>query len=120
MSDYNDRRIPSPRGRKRGCLCKNGIDYSNKCCDGSFDAQGIGNITKTSVTRYYTVTNCSGGTKHIHTHDLELTVNSVYFLNFNHHNHTDCYTVTATRNNGNFEINSATAYNNCTACEAAN
>ena len=32
----------SPRaGSKRGCLCKNGT-YSNKCCDGSLQAQGIG------------------------------------------------------------------------------
>jgi len=35
----------SPRpGNRRGCLCKNG-KYSVKCCDGSLQAQGIGNIT---------------------------------------------------------------------------
>jgi len=40
-------RIPSPQNDKRGCLCKNG-KYSRKCCDGSLQAQGIGNITKSS------------------------------------------------------------------------
>jgi len=34
----------SPKGGKRGCLCKDG-KYSSKCCDGSLQAQGIGSIT---------------------------------------------------------------------------
>lgn len=33
----------SPRGGRRGCLCKNG-KYSAKCCDGSLQAQGIGKV----------------------------------------------------------------------------
>jgi hypothetical protein len=33
----------SPKGGKRGCLCKNGT-YSAKCCNGDLQAQGIGNI----------------------------------------------------------------------------
>ncbi len=37
----------SPRGGRRGCLCKNGT-YSIKCCDGSLQAQGIGSISKSS------------------------------------------------------------------------
>ena len=37
-----------PEGSKRGCLCKNG-KYSTKCCDGSLQAQGIGQITKTNA-----------------------------------------------------------------------
>ena len=32
---------PSPKGGKRGCLCKDG-KYSSECCDGSLPAQGIG------------------------------------------------------------------------------
>jgi hypothetical protein len=36
----------SPKGGKRGCLCKDGT-YSSKCCDGSLQAQGIGSITGT-------------------------------------------------------------------------
>ena len=32
----------SPRGGKRGCLCKDGKSYDKKCCDGSLKAQGIG------------------------------------------------------------------------------
>ena len=38
----------SPKGSKRGCLCADGKKYSRKCCDGSLEAQGIGNITGTS------------------------------------------------------------------------
>jgi hypothetical protein len=33
----------SPKGGGRGCLCPDGT-YSRKCCDGSLQAQGIGNI----------------------------------------------------------------------------
>ena len=35
----------SPKGGKRGCLCKDGRTYNVKCCDGTLQAQGIGNIT---------------------------------------------------------------------------
>ena len=35
----------SPKGDKRGCLCPDGKSYSIDCCDGSLQAQGIGNIT---------------------------------------------------------------------------
>ena len=39
----------SPKGGGiRACLCRNGT-YSRKCCDGSLQAQGIGNITRVSV-----------------------------------------------------------------------
>lgn len=34
----------SPVGGRRGCLCKDGKRYSRKCCDGSLQAQGIGNV----------------------------------------------------------------------------
>jgi hypothetical protein len=48
----------SPKGGKRGCLCKNGT-YDSKCCDGSLQSQGIGsaisntvnNVERTSTTR---------------------------------------------------------------------
>jgi len=112
-------RIPSPQDDRRACLCPDGT-YSRECCDGSLQAQGIGNITKVSVTRYYTVTNCSGGTKHIHTHDIDLTVGNIYYLTFVHHNHTDCYTISATRNQGHFEVSAASAYSDCAACLVAN
>ena len=42
----------SPRGGKRGCLCKDG-KYHKDCCDGSLEAQGIGktaSITPQNVT----------------------------------------------------------------------
>jgi len=34
----------SPKTNKRACLCKDGNTYSRKCCDGSYQAQGIGKI----------------------------------------------------------------------------
>ncbi len=37
----------SPKNTKRGCLCPDGKSYHRKCCDGSLQAQGIGNITGT-------------------------------------------------------------------------
>ena len=33
----------SPKTNQRGCVCPDGT-YSTKCCDGSLQAQGIGNI----------------------------------------------------------------------------
>tara|TARA_B110000285_G_scaffold203670_1_gene239954 strand:+ start:661 stop:804 length:144 start_codon:yes stop_codon:yes gene_type:complete len=41
----SERQIPSPQNNKRACLCKDGETYSRECCDGSLQAQGIGNIT---------------------------------------------------------------------------
>lgn len=38
-------KIPSPKGGKRGCLCKDG-KYRKECCDGSIEAQGIGKTAK--------------------------------------------------------------------------
>jgi len=35
----------SPKSNDRGCLCKDTLTYSKKCCDGSLWAQGIGRIT---------------------------------------------------------------------------
>jgi hypothetical protein len=42
----------SPKGGKRGCLCKDG-KYHKDCCDGSLEAQGIGktaSVTPQNVT----------------------------------------------------------------------
>jgi len=42
----------SPRGGKRGCLCKDG-KYHKDCCDGSLEAKGIGktaSVTPQNVT----------------------------------------------------------------------
>ena len=48
-NNSNNKYAPSPKNDKRGCLCKDG-KYSRKCCNGSFEAQGIGNITKTTYS----------------------------------------------------------------------
>ncbi len=34
----------SPKGGRRGCLCKDKKTYSSKCCNGEMYAQGIGAI----------------------------------------------------------------------------
>ena len=39
----------SPKGGKRGCVCKDGT-YSRKCCDGSLQAQGIGTLGNEGVS----------------------------------------------------------------------
>jgi len=47
----NIKQTPSrsaPKGGKRGCLCKDTLKYSVKCCDGTLWAQGIGPITATN------------------------------------------------------------------------
>lgn len=54
----------SPKGGKRGCICKDGT-YNSKCCDGSLQAQGIGStinqvtssVTNTNETRTITSSN---------------------------------------------------------------
>tara|TARA_A100000171_G_scaffold52692_1_gene72414 strand:+ start:8227 stop:8445 length:219 start_codon:yes stop_codon:yes gene_type:complete len=42
----------SPKGGRRGCLCADGKTYSSKCCDGSLEGQGIGNITRSFFFLY--------------------------------------------------------------------
>lgn len=37
--------LVSPQNSERGCLCADNT-YSVNCCDGSLQAQGIGNIYK--------------------------------------------------------------------------
>lgn len=41
--DFKTPSRTSPKGGKRGCLCEDNT-YSSKCCDGSLQAQGIGQI----------------------------------------------------------------------------
>lgn len=51
----------SPKGGKRGCLCKDGT-YSSKCCEGELQEQGIGStvaqsggtVTNTNAPRVMT------------------------------------------------------------------
>ncbi len=38
----------SPKGGKRGCVCKDGT-YSSKCCNGELPEQGIGSTTNQQV-----------------------------------------------------------------------
>ena len=46
----------SPKKGKRGCLCDDGT-YSNECCNGDLQNQGIG---KTTGTENVTVTEDNG------------------------------------------------------------
>ncbi len=122
MRDY-EQYAPSPKNGKRGCLCDDGT-YSRKCCDGSFQAQGIGNITGESLAGVwygYLATACSNQhTRHVHMHDTELTVGKVYYLTLEN-NHNECYTITSTHHSEGVHINTASVqYDDCAECEAAN
>lgn len=46
----------SPKGGKRGCLCKDTLKYSVKCCDGTLWSQGIGPITGIENNNIYLIT----------------------------------------------------------------
>tara|TARA_B110000858_G_C17788903_1_gene468698 strand:- start:1954 stop:2172 length:219 start_codon:yes stop_codon:yes gene_type:complete len=37
----------SPKGGRRGCLCRDRDAYSIECCNGDIIAQGIGSTTQT-------------------------------------------------------------------------
>lgn len=39
----------SPKGGKKGCLCKDGT-YNVKCCEGETSQQGIGNTADGSIS----------------------------------------------------------------------
>jgi len=44
----------SPKGGKRGCLCKDGT-YSSKCCDGELQSQGIGSLVQQETSNVVNV-----------------------------------------------------------------
>ena len=50
MRDY-EQYAPSPKNDRRACMCPDGT-YSRKCCDGGFQAQGIGSITRENFFLY--------------------------------------------------------------------
>jgi hypothetical protein len=67
MSKFKTPSKSSPRaGARQGCLCEDG-KYSNKCCDGSLQAQGVGktvgsgdNVTRTEVSGVRTIVRENG------------------------------------------------------------
>lgn len=108
----------SPTNGKRACLCEDNT-YSRKCCDGSLQAQGIGNITGTiPVTIYkYVATRCSDShVSHVHIHGTELLVGKTYYLTLEN-GQNNCYTITQTHHSEGIHINSISVpYNNCSSC----
>lgn len=40
----------SPKGGKRGCLCKDGKTYSKDCCNGDLQEQGVGSLVQQGVS----------------------------------------------------------------------
>tara|TARA_R110002072_G_scaffold93442_2_gene207072 strand:- start:3891 stop:4265 length:375 start_codon:yes stop_codon:yes gene_type:complete len=111
----------SPKGDKRGCLCPDGKSYSVDCCDGSLQAQGIGNITMTHTTYYYKLQKCGHSShKEIYIQDTELIVGNVYYFNFGNTVHSGCYTVTHVRTSAEHKVNSVVSYSDCDACTSAN
>lgn len=112
----------SPKGGKRGCLCPDGKTYSSKCCDGSLQAQGIGNITGEVITtpyQGYEIQGCDDShIHHAHYHGT-LTVGSVYYIELEN-NHNGCHTILREVNSEGIHIDSATLYSDCDSCNAAN
>ena len=121
MRKYKERN-PSPQNDKRACMCKDGT-YSRKCCDGSLQAQGIGNITGHSYedSNFYKVQRCGHSMKKkVHLHNRTLVVGNVYYLNFEQSGHSNCYTVLSVVSSGEHHIESETVYVDCDTCIAAN
>jgi len=118
-------RIPSPQSGRRGCLCKDNT-YSIECCDGSFQAQGVGNVTATiqtpSAGEYgYRVQKCGHSQKKHFYGSTQLVVGNVYYINADHDNHDGCYTVLSQDQNAHgHHFSAVTLYNDCAACQAAN
>lgn len=124
MSNY-DRYAPSPKSNKRACLCPDGT-YSRKCCDGSFQAQGIGNITGAThlpeAEDYsYNVQRCNHN-QHKHVHgSTQLVIGNVYYFDLDHDGHDGCYTVLSQDQTASgFHWNTVTLYDDCSDCQAAN
>jgi hypothetical protein len=46
MKQFETPSKTSPKGGRRGCLCKDKDTYSVKCCKGKIINQGIGNISR--------------------------------------------------------------------------
>jgi len=44
MKQFETPSRTSPKGGRKGCLCKDNT-YSTKCCDGTLRAQGIGSTS---------------------------------------------------------------------------
>lgn len=57
-----NQKTSSPKGGKRGCLCKDG-KYSSKCCNGELSEQGIGSLVNQTTT---IVVNIDGSRTVIH------------------------------------------------------
>ncbi len=112
----------SPKGGRRGCLCKDGT-YNSKCCNGDLQNQGIGNITGEAPIGdeyYYKVQRCGHSMhKEIHLHNQQLVVGNVYYLEFENTGHSNCYTVLEVKTSGEQHVDTATLYNDCTACLTA-
>lgn len=111
----------SPKSSKRGCLCKDGT-YSRKCCDGSLQAQGIGRIhALPAKDNMYRVQFCSDGHQHnVWSDTISLVVGNVYYLEIKNYHHDGCYTVLRETTEVGLEIESATLYDDCDTCIAAN
>jgi hypothetical protein len=43
----------SPKGGRKGCLCRDRDVYSIECCNGDIIAQGIGSTSGTSIQQYF-------------------------------------------------------------------
>lgn len=110
-----------PSHSRRACLCRDG-SYSRKCCDqDDYFTQGIGSISSYDPEPYqgYRIRGCSDSHEHnVHFHGT-LTVGDVYYIVLQN-GHSGCHTIIEERNSEGIHINTATRYDDCDACSAAN
>jgi hypothetical protein len=114
----------SPKNSRRACLCEDNT-YHVDCCDGSLQAQGIGNIGgsgKTPVSDYGFKVQLCGHSKQHHVHgNTELTIGNIYYFDLVNIEQSGCYEVLQADNlTSGFLWNNAIAYGDCGKCEADN
>ena len=116
----------SPKGGRKGCLCRDRDAYSIECCNGDIIAQGIGSTSSQTTPpaegdNGYKVQRC-GHSQIKHVHGTEaLVVGNVYYFSLDHTGHSNCYTILSEDNEtSGFHWNAVTLYNNCNQCENNN
>ena len=132
-------RVPSPRDRRRACLCDDGRTYSTKCCEGGFQNQGIGSLSggESSIIippeveaiipppppviadyNKYSVSKCTGGGFYNVFTSLTLTPLSVYEMTLSN-GASGCFTVLTEESSADILITSIDniPFDGCSDCE---
>jgi len=110
-----------PQHNRRACLCRDG-SYSTKCCDpDDYFSQGIGSIDSHDPEPFtgYRIRGCEDSHEHnVHYHGT-LTVGDIYYIVLEN-GHSGCHTIVEQHDAEGIHITSATHYDDCDVCIAAN